>query len=57
MKKTYISPASGVIAINMEMVIAASGIKMDSEHTVDGNDVLSNKRGPWDSAAWCDGEE
>lgn len=57
MKKTYISPATGVISINMELMIAASGIKMDSEHTVDGNDVLSNKRGPWNSSAWCDEEE
>lgn len=54
-KKTYIAPASTVIAIHTENLMAASPAMMQISEQ-EGNQQLSNKGGAWDASQWTDDE-
>ena len=53
-KKTYIAPASTVVSIHTENIMAASPFKISDK---EGDQQLSNKGGGWNSSEWTDGEE
>lgn len=56
MKKIYLSPACQILAINLEQVITVSiGINNDENNTVNGGEVLTNRRGAWGCNSWPDG--
>ena len=54
MKKSYITPTSQEIALQLESMVAMS-IAIDNDKEVGGSDAYTNKGG-WSSENWTDTE-
>ena len=60
MKKTYQTPATGVINIQTEaalMTVSGPTLDIDSNNGINGEDAFGNKKGGWNSDDWSQDEE